>query len=578
LALEAAPFSLRDTVEEAVKLFAPKAHEKHLELACHIPPDVPDDLLGDAGRLRQVLINLVGNAVKFTDAGDVIVEVAPVSVTAGEAVLRFCVSDTGIGIPADKQWQIFGAFVQADASTTRRFGGTGLGLTISAHLVEMMGGRIWVDSEESKGSRFQFSAHFARHPAAAQPRPSPSNLNDLQVLVVDDNEANRRILEELIGSWRMNVTAAESAAAALAAMRRAVAANRPFDLVLTDAMMPDVDGFSLAREIASDATLAKAKVIMLTSASTEPRRIRGLERAIVSQLTKPVKQSDLMDAILDAFAGIERRPPAEYARPKRPTQRRLRVLIADDNPTNQKLVELLLAQERHRVTTVGNGRQAVEEAATQPFDLILMDVQMPDMDGFQATAAIRERERATGTHTPIVALTAHAMAGDRERCLAAGMDEYLAKPLRPADLMATIARLFPADAAAPAPRVFISEPTTKPAPLDEAALLSDFGYNRKVLSEVIGVFLKDVPVYLDRIRAAIQSGDPVSIAAASHALKGSVGLFSKGPAFEAARTLEHAAKSGTRIADYDRLLRDLDTGVTQVCAELEVVWNRLTAD
>ena len=579
LALEAAPFSLRDTVEEAVKLFAPRAHEKHLELACHIPPDVPDNLLGDAGRLRQVLINLVGNAVKFTDAGDVIVEVSAVNVTAQEAVLRFCVSDTGIGIPADKQWQIFGAFVQADASTTRRFGGTGLGLTISAHLVEMMGGRIWVDSEESKGSRFQFNAHFGLHSAPVPQRPAPSNLDDLQVLVVDDNAANRRILEELVGSWRMNVTGAGSAAAALTEMRRAAAGDRPFDLVLTDAMMPDVDGFTLAREIASDATLSQARVIMLTSASAAPRRVRGLDRAIVAQLTKPVKQSDLMDAILDAFAGVERRATAGPPRTaRRRMQRRLRVLIADDNPTNQKLVELLLAQERHVATTVDNGREAVDEIAKQPFDLILMDVQMPEMDGFQATAAIRERERGTGVHTPIIAMTAHAMPGDRERCLAAGMDEYLAKPLRPRDLIATLARLFPAGKKrARLPRVSVAEPGTTPAPIDEAALLGDFGYNQRVLAEVIGVFLKDAPVYLERIRAAISAGDPVSIAAASHALKGSVGLFSKGIAYESARALELAAKSADRSADYERLARDLDSAVTQVCAELEGVRNRLTA-
>src|SRR5262245_49053735 len=531
LALDAAPFSLRDTVEEAVRLFAPRADEKRLELACHILPDVPDGLVGDAGRLRQVLVNLVGNAVKFTDAGDVVVQVATESVTADEAVLRFSVSDTGIGIPQDAQRRIVGAFVQADASTTRRFGGTGLGLTISAHLVEMMGGRIWVTSEEARGSRFHFDAHFGRHSNPIPERPSGSRLDDLHVLVVDDNATNRTILAEVLGNWSMDVTSAESATAAVKAMRNAIALNRPFDLVLTDAMMPEVDGFSLARQIAADEMLSHAKVIMLTSASAATRRPRGLDRTIVSELTKPVKQSDLMDAILDAFARDDRRASADRRRvPPRPMNRRLRVLLADDNPTNQKLVALLLEQQRHRITTVGSGRQAVDRAAKERFDLVLMDVQMPEMDGFQATAAIRERERDRGIHTPIIAMTAHAMAGDRERCLAAGMDAYLAKPLRPEDLMATIAQFFPTKAAAPGTRHVAdgSGATPNTASIDEGVLLADFDNNRKVLVEVIGVFLAEAPAHVGRIRAAAASGDSAAIAAAAHALKGSVGLFSKG--------------------------------------------------
>jgi two-component system sensor histidine kinase/response regulator len=577
LALDAAPFSLRDTVEEAVKLFAPRAHEKGLELACHILPDVPDGLVGDAGRIRQVLVNLVGNAVKFTEAGDIVVEVATTDVTADDAVLRFTVSDTGIGIPEDKQWQIFGAFVQADASTTRRFGGTGLGLTISAHLVEMMGGRIWVTSEEGKGSRFQFSARFGRHSDPAPERPSPSSLNDLQVLVVDDNGTNRTILEELLGSWHMSVTAAASATAALAAMRIAVATRKPFDLVLADAVMPEVDGFSLARQIATDEALSQAKVIILTSASAVPKRPRGTDRTIVSQLTKPVKQSDLMDAILDAFARVERRPSPERV-PRAPVNRRLRVLLADDNPTNQKLVELLLEQQRHRVTTVSNGRQAVDKAAKQRFDLVLMDVQMPEMDGFQATAAIRDRERDTGVHTPIVAMTAHAMAGDRERCLASGMDAYLSKPLRPDDLIATIAQFFPANGApAAAPRAPRGAGPRRTPSIDQEALLADFGHSRKVLIEVIGVFLTDAPAYLDRIRAAAAARDDSSVAAAAHALKGSVGLFSKGAAYEAARALEQSAKSDNP-GEYDVHLHEIEGAVRRVCVDLEAIRRRLASE
>jgi PAS domain S-box-containing protein len=577
LALDAARFNLRDTVEDAVKLFAPRAHEKGLELVCHILPDVPDGLVGDAGRIRQVLVNLVGNAVKFTEAGDIVVEVAATSVAADEAVLRFSVSDTGIGIPEDKQWQIFGAFVQADASTTRRFGGTGLGLTISAHLVEMMGGRIWLTSEEGKGSRFQFNARFGRHSEPAATRPSALNLNDLQVLVVDDNATNRTILQELLGSWHMSVTAIGSATAALTAMRQAAARQQPFDLVLTDAIMPEVDGFSLARQIAADETLSQAKVIILTSASAAPKRSRGLDHVIVSQLTKPVKQSDLMDAILDAFAPVEHRPTPDRASPK-PVNRRLRVLLADDNPTNRKLVELLLEQQRHRVTTASNGREAVDRAAKQRFDLVLMDVQMPEMDGFRATAAIREREQSTGVHTPIIAMTAHAMAGDRERCLGAGMDAYLSKPLRPDDLIATITRFFPADGAPPAaPRAFHRGGMPSTPSIDQEALLADFGHNRKVLKEVIDVFLTDAPAYLDRIRAAAAALDDSSIAAASHALKGSVGLFSKGAAYEAARALEQAARTGDASA-HDVRLHEIDSALKKLCVDLEAIRHSLGSE
>ncbi len=578
LALHPAPFSLRDSVEDAVKLFAPRAHEKGLELACHILPDVPDGLIGDAGRLRQVLVNLVGNAVKFTDAGDVIVEVTATSVAADQVVLRFSVSDTGIGIPDDKQWQIFGAFVQADASTTRRFGGTGLGLTISAHLVEMMGGRIWVTSEEGKGSRFQFNAHFGRHAEAALERPARASLNDLQVLVVDDNRTNRTILQELLGSWRMKVTATDSASAALTTMRTAAAHRQPFDLVLTDAMMPDIDGFALAHEIAGDESLSRAKVIILTSASGTPRRLRGLDRTVVSQLSKPVKQSDLMDAILDAFARVDRSAPAGRPRDAQgAATRRLHVLLVDDNPTNKRLVELLLEQERHRVTTASNGREALDKFAREPFDVVLMDVQMPEMDGFQATAAIREREGATGRRTPIIAMTAHAMAGDRERCLRAGMDAYLSKPLRAEDLMTTIARFFPASAPPSEAPAVASAP--EPAPgssIDAEALLDDFGHNPKVLAEVIAVFLADAPKYLDRIRAAAASNDTAAIAAAAHALKGSAGLFSKGAAYDAARALEHAGRSAAKVDE--ARLHELATAMEQLCAELNNIRERLAAN
>jgi PAS domain S-box-containing protein len=563
LALDQAPFSLRDAVEDAVKLFATRADAKRLELACHILPDVPDALVGDPGRLRQVLVNLVGNAIKFTAAGEVIVEVQSKSVTGAQAVLEFTISDTGIGIAPDKQWQIFGAFVQADSSTTRRFGGTGLGLTISADLVEMMGGRIWVTSEEGRGSQFRFVATFGIQPQpGADPRASAGHLHDLRVLVVDDNQANRTILRELLVNWRMDATAVDSAAAALATLDEAIERQRPFHLVITDALMPDVDGFALARTIAADARLADAKVIMLTSSGASPARHRGADRTIASQLTKPVKQSDLLDAILTTFGeSVGSRPQdADVRRPRRAGDRHLHILVAEDNPTNQTLVRLLLEEHGHRVTLVPDGREAVAASDTGPFDLVLMDVQMPEMDGFEATAAIRQRERATGTHIPIVAMTAHAMAGDRERCLAEGMDAYVSKPLRPDDLLATIDSLFP--------------PASDRSSVDRPALFADFGHNPAVLAEVIRVFLSDAPGQAAALRAATAAADAGSIAVAAHALKGSVGLFSKGAAYEAARALEQAARAGDLTA-IDARSAVVQDELTRVCADLEALLTTL---
>jgi signal transduction histidine kinase/DNA-binding response OmpR family regulator/HPt (histidine-containing phosphotransfer) domain-containing protein len=579
LTLDHVPFGLRDTVEDAVRLLAPRADEKRLELACHIPPDVPEALVGDPGRLRQVLINLVGNAVKFTDAGDVVVEVQAKHVTDAAATLEFTIADTGIGIAPDKQWAIFGAFVQADSSTTRRFGGTGLGLTISADLVERMGGRIWVTSEEGRGSQFRFVAAFGiQTERRAETRPSAANLHDLRVLVVDDNATNRVILEELLRSWRMDPTVVDSASAALVALDNGVRDDRAFELVLTDAMMPGVDGFVLARQIAADARLASAKVIMLTSSGVVPDGQDGGERALAAQLTKPVKQSDLLDAILTAFgAPIARRTDDQpWLRPAGDVP--LQILVAEDNLTNQTLVRLLLEQEGHEVTVVPNGRAAVTSSAARKYDVILMDVQMPEMDGFEATAAIRQRERDTGAHVPIVAMTAHAMAGDRERCLAEGMDAYLSKPLRPEDLLATIDGLLLGPATSREPRSDRSsqrvETTAIGPSIDGAALLADFGGNSALMADVIRVFLSDAPAQMETLRAAVAAGDAGAIAAAAHALKGSVGLFSKGAAYEAARTLEHAARAG-ELADvrarYTRILDDL----SRVTEDLEALLSTL---
>jgi signal transduction histidine kinase/DNA-binding response OmpR family regulator len=580
LTLERAPFRFRDTIEGSVKLFAPRADQKGLDLSCRIAPDVPDGLVGDAGRLRQVLLNLVSNAIKFTDAGEVGVNVWVDRRDPDDVWLRFTVRDTGIGIPENKQWEIFGAFVQADASTTRRFGGTGLGLTISTQLVEMMDGRMWLDSEPGRGSQFHFVVRLgiARDAVDAIPA-APDSLRDMRILVVDDNETNRFILAEILASWQMQTSAVGSAAAALESLRKAADEGNPFELLLTDAAMPDVDGFSLAQQVARDDRLGRTRMILLTS--TGAPAVKGRAAGMfAARLEKPVRQSDLLDAIVSVSAAPTpsrqkhgarntSTPPDREAQSARPVGRPLHVLVAEDNSTNQTLVTVLLKQKGHRVSIVGNGRLAADRAILEPFDIILMDVQMPEMSGLEATEIIRAHERTTGWHVPIVALTARAMAGDREQCLAAGMDAYLSKPLRSDELLATIDSLVarePVATAVPAPHAASA--------MDADALLKNFGGRADLLKQVIGVFLEDTPTILSRITDALRAGNGAEVAAAAHALKGSVGLFSEGPAYENARRLEHLGRGG-ELAEAETLRAQLDASVATLTSELRALVTRL---
>jgi PAS domain S-box-containing protein len=569
LSLEQVAFSARDHIEDAVRLLAPRAHAKGLELVCHIEPSVPDTLVGDPGRLRQVLINLVGNAIKFTERGEVVVEVSLESAAAGDAALKFAISDTGIGIPAEKQWQIFGPFVQADSSTTRRYGGTGLGLAISCQLVELMGGRIWIESEPGQGSCFQFVAHFGApdEPAPAQPSPPAPALDNLRVLVVDDNATNRRILLEMLANWRMKPVAVESAAVALAALAEAADAGEPFRLVLTDCLMPDVDGFGLANAIKGEGRFAAVPLIMLTSASIPHGRSRASEAGFAAYLAKPAKQSELLEAIGGVFSprsapahepGGDRTSTITIVRAARP----LRVLVAEDNAANQKLVISLLEQRGHSVVLAPNGREATRHAAAADFDVALMDVQMPEMDGLEATAAIRRQERATGRHLPILAMTAHAMAGDRERCLEAGMDGYIQKPLRPSELVAAIEQATGTGSTAAS-----DAPADLGMRLDEGALLAAYGGNRTVLREVIEVFLAECPRTIETIREALERNDASQLAAAAHALKGSVGLFVQTGPYEVARQLELAGRSG-RLDRVGPMVAELEAGMAALEAAL----------
>ncbi len=444
LDLDHVEFELRDNLGETLKILALRAHKKGLELTYHVPADVPYYLVGDPGRLRQIIVNLVGNSVKFTEHGEVLVNVEVESRAEEHVCLRFSVKDTGPGISIEKQQEIFKAFTQADSSTTRKFGGTGLGLTISTRLVQLMGGHLWVESELGKGSTFHFTAVFKQGRIAAEStrRLEPEALQNLAVLVVDDNATNRRILEEILGNWRMAPEAVDSGRSALAAMEQACAAGKPFPLVLLDGHMPEMDGFALAQQIKGNPDMTGSTIMMLTSDRqlTDVARCRDL--GISVHLVKPITQSELLDAILLALAGqalanAENHEPFSSMRTTT-DERGLRVLLAEDNLVNQRLAISVLQKRGHTVVVANNGREVLEileRCDYEGFDVVLMDVQMPEMDGFEATAAIRARDQARKTHTPIIAMTAHAMTGDCERCLEAGMDGYVAKPLRAADLL-----------------------------------------------------------------------------------------------------------------------------------------------
>jgi two-component system, sensor histidine kinase and response regulator len=435
-------FSLRDTLNEAMAALALRAHAKGLELASRVVPGVPDALLGDPIRLRQIITNLIGNAVKFTEKGEVVIQVAVESQSQDRIELHVTVKDTGIGIPADKRELIFRAFEQADSSTTRRFGGTGLGLAICVKLVTLMGGRIWAESEIGKGSTFHFTAVVrpARCPIPTVAPVDPETLQDLPVLIVDDNGTNRRILEEILRNWRMKPTCADGGKKALTMMQEARRNGKTYPLVLLDACMPEVDGFAVARKIKTEPDLAGATILMLSSAGQGIDISRCREVGVSLYLIKPIKQSELLNAIITAMS---KNPPvllspAESLRADRKTLCPRRILLVEDHPVNQKLAVRLLQKWGHAITLADNGRQAVEYYKAATFDLVLMDVQMPEMDGLRATGLIRQIEARTGVRTPIIAMTAHAMKGDRERCLAAGMDGYVSKPLRMEELFKVV--------------------------------------------------------------------------------------------------------------------------------------------
>src|SRR4051794_26107382 len=564
LELEAIPFSIRDHLADLLKPLALRAEQKDLEVVCHVLPDVPNAAVGDPGRLRQVLVNLVGNAIKFTERGQILVQVEVVSKSALDVELHYFVSDSGIGIAAEKQRAIFEPFKQADGSTTRRFGGTGLGLTISSTLVDLMGGRIWLESAPHEGSTFHFTVRLGV--SDARPEPPAVNLTDLRVLVVDDNDVNRRVLGELLLRWKMRPTVAASGAAALRALDEARADGQPFPLVLLDANMPEMDGFEVARRIRAEPRLGGATIMMLSSSGQYDESNKARQVGIATHLTKPVDQRELLAAIGRVLA----REPGQRAvlpssmLPAELPERRLHVLLAEDNAVNQRLAASLLERRGHKVTIATNGREAVTAVSPSPFDVILRDVQMREMGGFEATAAIRalEAERHAA-RLPIIAMTAHAMKGDRERCLAAGMDEYLTKPLDPRHLCALVEEMAIGANAEVHRRELVSVPV---------AVLARVGGDRELLAEISRLFVDDARRHLRKIREALDARDGESLRRAAHGLKGAAANFDADGVVEAARTLEEIGRTGEFDA-HDAAWRSLTNETDRLIAVLRTVVN-----
>jgi PAS domain S-box-containing protein len=570
LDLDRMEFDLRERLGDAVRSVAFRAHSKGLELACHVAPGVPGLVIGDPVRLRQVIVNLLGNAVKFTEHGEVVIDVRCQSQADGEATLRFTVRDTGLGIPQEKLGAIFDAFEQGGVGTARRFGGTGLGLAISAKLVERMGGQIWVESHEGEGSSFHFTVRLALPPnGRTRARPAlQTSIIGLPVLVVDDNATSRDILEEMLSSWDMRPTAVDGAAAALDTAQRAAADGRPFPVVLIDANMPGIDGFDLVERLRQLTDTPPAMVMLLSSGSRAGDIARCEQLGVAAYVMKPVKQSELLDTLLvivdpprieDELAG-----EAEDA-----AVRPLRILLAEDTLVNQRLAVGLLERQGHTVVVANNGvaaLTALEQAALKDehFDLVLMDVQMPEMDGLEATAQIRQREQLAGGHIPIVAMTARAMKGDRERCLAAGMDGYLSKPIRSKDLLAAIQAVLTGQESRNAefgmrnegtPQVAESgipnstdpneprEPASSQG-IDWSSARHTVGGDERLLRLVVEACLEEYPRLLADLRRAIEEQNAPGVALAAHAIKGSIRSFGATRAFDLAYQLENMARAG----------------------------------
>ena len=587
LELETINFSLRNMVEDVAYTLARRAQDKGLEVVCLIHPDLASDLKGDPGRLRQILVNLLGNAIKFTHFGEIVVQAEPVEETDTHAVIRFAVNDTGVGIPSERLAAIFDRFTQADGSTTRQYGGTGLGLAISKQLVDAMGGKIGVESKPGIGSTFWFEirlpkqVHEKRNTAPLAIKPV--NLMQARILVVDDNQTNRVVLTKNVEALGSRVDSVASGAKALEVLRNAHRAGDPYHLVLLDMQMPGMDGEQTARAIKSDPSVKNVKILVLTSMGQRGDAVRLEALGVSGYLLKPVKQQMLFDAVIAVWSNEEEEAPTLVTRHTLSETRKLglRLLLAEDNTINQKLAMVLLQKAGYSVDAVGNGAQALEKVKANQYSAVLMDVQMPELDGLEATHLIREWEKSTGQHIPIIAMTAHAMAGDRERCLDAGMDDYVSKPLEPKVLFSALDRwtqvngiatgenaddlqdysssvqlvaidmddgLFGEDAPA------ASRPTEKPAPVFQAVSTADdlpvdfdaalfrFSGDRDFMMEMFKEYMDHLPGRLEEFYEALKDGDVSCIARLAHNLKGISLNFSAAPIANIALALEEAGK------------------------------------
>ncbi len=593
LQLETIPFSIRDLIEKSGQTLAIKAAEKHLELACRVAPELADRWLGDPGRLRQVLINLIGNAIKFTDDGEVVVDVSLGEMNenspAGSTPLRFSIRDTGIGIPKEKHAAVLDPFTQADTSTTRRFGGTGLGLAISRQLVDLMHGELQLDSAPGMGTEFFFTAYFPI--AKEQVVDAQQDLQTLQgtdVLLVDDNQTNLQILNEIFTAWKLTPQTAKSGLDALQKIKAASDEGRPFRLAVLDCMMPEMDGFQLAEKIREHRSADELKLIILSSATSNDDTDRCRDWQISRYMTKPVVQSELLDTVLHVMQLREEIP--KQSQQELPECAQLRVLVAEDGLANQQVAIGMLAAAGHVSVVASDGRQATARWKSEPFDLILMDMHMPIMDGLEATEAIRNHERTTGEHIPIIALTAAAMKEDAEACKAAGMDGYLTKPIHHHELQSMMARFAPK-------RSVLEEMDDdlvvhESSPLLEDALAetsSDFS-GLEVLAESTGVidlgaaasrvpgglrgvrrlaevFIPECQDLIKTLGQSIPDQDVAITQRAAHTLKGASNLFSATPVVNAAQALEAAAQSG-EMGNAGELLKTLETQVDKMLGEL----------
>ncbi len=549
--LEVIDFNLRNCAEEALRTFASAADEKGLELLCDIAPDLPELVAGDPGRLRQILLNLVSNAIKFTAQGEIALKAELDAEDEDSRVIRFTIADTGIGIPVEKQQHIFSPFAQADSSTTREYGGTGLGLTICARMVAMMGGRIWLESEVGRGTQFHFTTRLklSNKKAESDVMVPLETLNELRILVVDDNKTNRRILHGMLTRWGAQPTCADGAREALLKLDAACGAARPYQLILTDMHMPGMDGFGLVEEIRRRPEILPVTVVMLTSAGHSGDAEHCRKLGIHSYLYKPVRRQELLAAILRALGHPQTLASPLTVTAAVPQARSLHILLAEDNRTNQTVATRMLQKMGHSTMVAGNGKEALLLLTLHRFDLVLMDIQMPEMDGLTVTRKIRENESGTQLHLPIIAMTAHAMKGDRERCIEAGMDGYVSKPIRSkevAEAIARIPRLQSESTPVIHPEVKQTDAALTGAPRlvwNMGETLERLGGDEALLHEVIEIFLNDVPKHMASLGRAVAAGDAVAVEGAAHTLKGELGYLGISEVSQMARELEEFGRN-----------------------------------